>query len=131
MMVFSAHFVNCCPSNLLSVSTLPHAPFPVRISILYTRIYSVYIGVWRSGPQTYKHLPQSTFTGKIFWMTTFCIAFYESYISTLSLIPLAPPPPPERYFTVSSDVQFCSPFIKILRTQRTQHGDRRPLMVLK
>ncbi len=29
-----------------------------------------------------KHMPQNPFTGKIFWMTTFCIAFYESYLST-------------------------------------------------
>jgi hypothetical protein len=27
------------------------------------------------GPQTDKHLPQSTFTGKFFYITTFCIAF--------------------------------------------------------
>jgi hypothetical protein len=31
--------VNCCPSNLLSGSTPPpHPPFPMRTSILYTRI---------------------------------------------------------------------------------------------
>ncbi len=29
-----------------------------------------------------KHLPQSPFTGKFFPMTTFCIDFYESYLST-------------------------------------------------
>ncbi len=36
---FRPSFVNCCPSNLLSVSPLP--PFPVLISILYTRIWCV------------------------------------------------------------------------------------------
>ncbi len=29
-----------------------------------------------------KHLPQSPFTGQFFKMTTFCIAFYESYLCT-------------------------------------------------
>jgi hypothetical protein len=35
-----------------------------------------------SGPQTDKHLPESPVTGKFFLMTTFWIAFYESYLST-------------------------------------------------
>jgi hypothetical protein len=39
-------------------------------------------GVWVSGPQTGKHLPQSPFTSKLFKMTILCIAFYESYLST-------------------------------------------------
>jgi hypothetical protein len=30
-----------------------------------------------------KHLPQSPFTGQFFKMTTFCIDFYESYLSTV------------------------------------------------
>jgi len=30
-----------------------------------------------------KHLPHSPFTGQFLYMTTFCIAFYESYLSTL------------------------------------------------
>jgi hypothetical protein len=38
--------------------------------------------VWDSGPQTDKHLPQSPVTVQFFWMTTFCIAFYKSYLST-------------------------------------------------
>jgi hypothetical protein len=37
--------------------------------------------VWGSGPQSDKHLPQSLFKGQ-FLMTTFYIAFYESYLST-------------------------------------------------
>jgi hypothetical protein len=51
---------------------------------LYT--YSVCKGgVWGSGPQTEKHLPQSPFTGEFFQMTTFCIAFYKSYLSTMDI----------------------------------------------
>jgi hypothetical protein len=37
-------------------------------------------------PQTDKHLPQSPFTGHFCSMTTFCIAFYKSYISTVFTI---------------------------------------------
>jgi hypothetical protein len=39
VLVFGPGFVNCCPSNLLSGS--PPPPFPLRISILYTRIQCV------------------------------------------------------------------------------------------
>jgi hypothetical protein len=39
-------------------------------------------GVWGSGPQTDKHLPESHFTGQFVQMTTFCIAFSEFYLST-------------------------------------------------
>ncbi len=35
-----------------------------------------------SGPQTDKHLPKSPFTGQFFYLTTFCISFYEFYLST-------------------------------------------------
>ncbi len=38
---FRPNFVNCCPSNLLSGSTLPPPPFPLWISILYTLIHCV------------------------------------------------------------------------------------------
>jgi hypothetical protein len=38
--------------------------------------------MWASATQTDKHLPQSPFTGHFFKMTTFFIAFYESYLST-------------------------------------------------
>ncbi len=38
------------------------------------------------GPQTDKHLPQSSLTGKFFKMTTFCIAFYQSNLSTIDSI---------------------------------------------
>ncbi len=43
------------------------------------------IDVWSSGPQTFKHLPQSPFIGQFFKMTTFCIAFYSMYKSYLSM----------------------------------------------
>ncbi len=63
---FRTSFVNCCPSDLLSDSTLPTpSPFSVLISILYTRIQCVR-GVWGSGPKTDKHLPQTPFKGKFF-----------------------------------------------------------------
>jgi hypothetical protein len=67
---FWPSFVTCCPYNLLSSSTLPPSPLYVWISILYTRIQCVGGGVWGSGPQAGKHL------------TTFCIVFYESFLST-------------------------------------------------
>jgi hypothetical protein len=38
------------------------------------------MGFWASDTNT-----SSPFTGKFFKMTTFCIAFYKSYLSTLSL----------------------------------------------
>jgi hypothetical protein len=34
------------------------------------------------GPQTKKYLSQSPFPGHFFLMTTFCIAFYQPYLST-------------------------------------------------
>jgi hypothetical protein len=34
--------------------------------------------------QTDKHVPQSPLTGQFFMMTTFCIAFYESYLSMVA-----------------------------------------------
>jgi hypothetical protein len=54
---------NCCPSNLLSGSTLPLPPLPSPVPYLNKYIvhtYTVCKGrVWGSGPQTDKHLPQS------------------------------------------------------------------------
>jgi hypothetical protein len=38
------------------------------------------------GLRQIKHLPQSPFTCKFFWMTTFCIAFYQSHVSTADLV---------------------------------------------
>ncbi len=43
-------------------------------------------GGWGSGPQTKKHLLQRPFTGHFFRMTPGCIAFYESYLSTIKTI---------------------------------------------
>ncbi len=84
---FRPSFVNCCPSNFLSGSTLPPLPCVNKYTV-YT--YTVGKGgppltprggVWGSGPQTDKHRPQSPLTGQFFQMTTFCIAFNESYLS--------------------------------------------------
>jgi hypothetical protein len=36
--------------------------------------------------KTDKYLPQIPFTGKLFSMTTFCITFYESYLSAAPLL---------------------------------------------
>jgi hypothetical protein len=48
---------------------------------IYT--YTVCKGVvWGYGPQTDKHLPKSLFSGQFFQLTAFCIAFFESYLST-------------------------------------------------
>jgi hypothetical protein len=60
--------------------------FPLPLSLLceYCK-YTVYSYTvckgGSSGSKTDKHLPQSPFAGKFFKMTTFCIDFYESYIS--------------------------------------------------
>jgi hypothetical protein len=61
----------------------------MHLSIHYTRVQCVrgWGWVWGSGPQTDKHLPQSPFTGEFFKMTTFCIAFYESYLFAVSSLP--------------------------------------------
>jgi hypothetical protein len=40
------------------------------------------MGLWGDGPQTDEHLPQSPFTGQFLLMATFCLAFYDSYLST-------------------------------------------------
>ncbi len=64
MLVFREHsFVNCYPSPLFSGSTLP-LPLCEKYTV-YT--YTVCKrGIWGSGPQTVKHLPQSPFTGQFF-----------------------------------------------------------------
>jgi hypothetical protein len=80
---FRPSFVNCCSSssNLLSGSTLP-PPLPcVNKYTIYTS-YAVYKGIWGSGTQADKHLPKTPVSGKFFQMTTLCIDFYESYLST-------------------------------------------------
>ncbi len=65
MLVFRPSFVNYCLSNLLSGSISP--PPPVWIIILYTLIQCVGGGLWGSGPQTDKHLPQSPFKKNHTW----------------------------------------------------------------
>ncbi len=58
--------MNCCPSNLLSVSLSSPPPLPVWISILYNRIQCVWGGeVWGSGPQTDKHLAPKSLSRSI------------------------------------------------------------------
>ncbi len=68
MLYFRPIFVNCCPSNLPSGSTLPPPSVWISTYTVYTlHVYSVLErGVWGSGPQTDKHLPQSPFTGSLF-----------------------------------------------------------------
>jgi hypothetical protein len=76
MLVFSTQLCDLysplLPSPLLSGSTLPP-------SLLC------------SGFQTDKHLPQSPITGQFLQVTTFCIVFYESYLSMDVLNPIPVP----------------------------------------
>jgi hypothetical protein len=68
----------CCPSPLLSGSTPPPLPYLVWISILKTSIQCVR-GVWGSGPQTDKHLPQNPYTGQFFrWRHFATLRDYQS-----------------------------------------------------
>ncbi len=63
---FRPSFVNCCPSNLLSGSTVPPPLSCMNKYTVYT--YTVCKGGGRgSRPQTDNHLPQSPFTGQFFW----------------------------------------------------------------
>jgi hypothetical protein len=73
-------------SQTFSLVPPPPPPSLCEDCILYTRIQCIRGGgvVWGSGPQTDKHLSQSNFTGNFFLMTTFCIAFYESYVSMIN-----------------------------------------------
>ncbi len=81
---FLSSYVNCCPSSLLSGSTLSPPPFPV--CILYTRIQCVRGG--GLGPvlslrqtNTCRKVPLQVNFSK--WRHfTLPIAFYESYLST-------------------------------------------------
>jgi hypothetical protein len=78
--VFSAQLCELLPLSPCLWFNSP--PLPLTCVNKCTCIQCVKGGVWESGPQTDEHLPQSPFTGKFLWMTTFCIAFYESYLST-------------------------------------------------
>ncbi len=83
MLVFRPSFVNCCPSNLFSGSTIPPPLLPCVKSILDTHIQCIRGGgLWGFWPQTDTHLPVSPFTSKNFLYDTFCSAFYECYLST-------------------------------------------------
>jgi hypothetical protein len=66
MLVFSAQLCKLVAHLPFSLVQIP-PPFPVWISIQYTRIQYVRGGVvCGSGSQTDKHPPQSPFTGKFF-----------------------------------------------------------------
>jgi hypothetical protein len=80
---FRPRFVNCCPSNLLSSSTLP-PPSCVK-SIPHTRIQCVRGG--GLGLRQIKTCRKVPFQA-IFYMMIFCIAFYESYLSTRCPFPV-------------------------------------------
>jgi hypothetical protein len=74
---FRPGLVNCCPSHLLSGSTLH--PFPC----VNTRIQCVRGGVWDSGPQTVNTCRKVPLQDNFLMTTLFCIAFPESYLSTV------------------------------------------------
>jgi hypothetical protein len=99
MLVFSyfrLSFVNCCPSNLLSGSPLPPLPIP------YINKYTIHMYTVCKGPKgggygvlgiktdnnTCRKVPLHV-NFLIFLdddILTFCIAFYESYLSTVHYI---------------------------------------------
>ncbi len=54
MMVFSTQLCEMLPLEPPLWFNFPPLPFPVRISIVYTRIQCVRKGIWGSGPQTDK-----------------------------------------------------------------------------
>ncbi len=86
MLVFLTQLCELLPLSLLSGSTLPSLHFPVWISLLYTRILCV-----RGGGYGVLGLRQQTPASKslyrsVFYMTTFYIAFYESYLSAVYYI---------------------------------------------
>ncbi len=96
MLAFSTGFLNYCPSNLFS-GWLSSSPLP------YVNKYTVYTytgckgGVWghrrRGGLIQIKNLPQSSFTGQFFYITTFGIAFYQSNLSTGRCVTQSVPAP--------------------------------------
>jgi hypothetical protein len=68
MLVFSTQLCELMSLDLLSSSTLPPSPLPwVNKYTVYTyKVCKGGRGVWGSGPQTDKHLPQCSFTGQFF-----------------------------------------------------------------
>ncbi len=79
MRVFRPSFVHCCPLTFSLVQLFSLPPFPVWISILFTRKQYVRGGGWGSGPQTDKHLPQNPFTDyEILHCLLWVFSFYGS-----------------------------------------------------
>ncbi len=74
--------MNCCPSNLLSGSTLHPYPLScVKKYTVYTYTYNVREG-WV--PASDKHLPQSLFTGKSFrWRHLLLLILVSSFYSCI------------------------------------------------
>ncbi len=67
MLVFSTQLCKLLP---LSFSLWFNSPPPLPPCVIKYTLYTDTVckggGVWGSGPQTDKHLPQSPFTGKLF-----------------------------------------------------------------
>ncbi len=77
---FLPSFVNCCPPNLLSDLSLPPSLYKY---VCCTQIQFVRgRGVWGSGPQTDKHLPQSPLKVNFFTWPHFALPSM-SYVSAL------------------------------------------------
>ncbi len=79
---FRPSFVNSCPSNLFSGSTLPPpTPFSVWINILYTPIQCV------KGGGGVRQITAANFLYRsIFRWRPLSIAFYESFLSTAPIL---------------------------------------------
>ncbi len=78
LLVFRRSFMNYCTSNLLSGSTLPPPPFPVRISKYTLNTYTVRKG----GPGRYIHAAKSLYRSILFRWRHFALPSLESYLST-------------------------------------------------
>jgi hypothetical protein len=70
-------------------STPSPTPWVNKYTVLYTRIQCVSEGVGGQrrggGHRQIKHLPQSPFTGKFFYIRILGIAFYQSNLSTVRI----------------------------------------------
>ncbi len=124
MLVFSTQL--CELLVLLPSLWFNSPPFPVWISILYTRIQCVRGGgcMGASGPLTDKHLPQIPFTGQFFiWRHFALLSIYLSiYLSTpasnvvLFVLPRKFQPASEGVENESEQEQFFWPKNNYFRT---------------